>query len=49
LLILCDEFGQTLNTKVIDLFNTFPESIYSLILVEYSGSYDYWKFTVSCG
>jgi hypothetical protein len=35
--------------KVIDLFNTFPESIYSLILVEYSGNYDYWKFTVSCG
>jgi hypothetical protein len=49
LLILCDEFGQNLNTKVIDLFNTFPESIYSLILVEYSESYDYWKFAVSCG
>jgi hypothetical protein len=44
--ILCAEFGQTLNTKVVDVFNTFPESIYSLILVEYSGSYDYWKFTV---
>jgi hypothetical protein len=37
------EFGQALNTKVVDLFNTFPESIYSLILVEYSGSYDYWN------
>jgi hypothetical protein len=39
-------FGQTLNTKVVDLFNTFPERIYSLILVEYSGSYYYWKFAV---
>jgi hypothetical protein len=46
---LCVEFGQTINTKVIDLFNTFSESIYSLILVEYYGSYDYWKFAVSCG
>jgi hypothetical protein len=32
--------------KVVDLFNTFPESIHSLILVEYSGSYDFCKFTV---
>jgi hypothetical protein len=39
--ILCVEFGQTINTKVIDIFNNFPESIYSLILVEYSGSYDF--------
>jgi hypothetical protein len=35
--------------KVVDLFNTVPESIYSLILVEHSGSYDYWKLAVSCG
>jgi hypothetical protein len=48
-LILCAKFGQTISIEVIDLFNTFPESIYSLILVEYSGSYDYWKFAVSCG
>jgi hypothetical protein len=47
--LLCAEFGQTMNTKVIYLFNTFPESIHSLILVEYSGSYDYLKFAVSCG
>jgi hypothetical protein len=46
---LCAEFGQTINMKVIYLFNTFPESIYSLISVEYSGNYDYWKFAVSCG
>jgi hypothetical protein len=32
--------------KVVDLFNTFSESIYSLILVEYSAIYDYWKITV---
>jgi hypothetical protein len=44
--IMCADFGQTLNQKVVDLFNTFPESIYSLILVEYSGSYEYWKFAV---
>jgi hypothetical protein len=30
--------------KVVDLFNTFPESIHSLILVEYSGSYDFCEF-----
>jgi hypothetical protein len=47
--ILFAEFGQTINMKVIDLLNTFPESIYSLILVEHSGNYDYWKFAVSCG
>jgi hypothetical protein len=47
--LLCAEFGQTMNTKVIDIFNTFPESIHSLIVVLYSGSYDYWKFVVSCG
>jgi hypothetical protein len=43
---MCADFGKTLNTKVVDHFNSFPESIYSLILVEYSGSYDYWKFAV---
>jgi hypothetical protein len=43
---MCADFGQILNTKVVDIFNTFPESVYSLILVEYSGSYDYWKFAV---
>jgi hypothetical protein len=43
---MCADFGQTLNRKVVDIFNKFPESIYSLILVEYSGSYDYWKFAV---
>jgi hypothetical protein len=32
--------------KVVDLFNTFPESIHSLILVEYSGIYDFCKFAV---
>jgi hypothetical protein len=32
--------------KVVYLFNTFPESIYSLILVEYSGSYDFCNFAV---
>jgi hypothetical protein len=44
--LLCAEFGQTINTKVIDLFNTFTESIHSLILVEYSVSYDFCKFAV---
>jgi hypothetical protein len=29
--------------KVIDLFNTFVESIYSLILIGYFGSYEYLK------
>jgi hypothetical protein len=43
---MCSDFGQTLNTKVVDLFNTFPESIHSLILVEYSGCYDFCKFAV---
>jgi hypothetical protein len=33
--------------KVIDLFNTFSESIYSLILVEYAESYDFCKSAVS--
>jgi hypothetical protein len=47
LLILCAEFGQTLNTKVIDIFNTFPKSIYSLIFVEYAESYDFCKSAVS--
>jgi hypothetical protein len=41
LLILCAEFGQTSKTKVIYLFNTFPESIYSLILVGYFGSNEF--------
>jgi hypothetical protein len=44
---LCAEFGQTININVIDIFNTFPESIYSLILVDYSGSYDFCKSAVS--
>jgi hypothetical protein len=44
---LCAELGQTLNMKVIDLFNTFPESIYSLIFVEYAESYDFCKSAVS--
>jgi hypothetical protein len=44
---LCAEFGQTLNMKVIDLLNTFPESIYSLIFVEYAESYDFCKSVVS--
>jgi hypothetical protein len=39
--ILCAEFGPTINTKVVDIFNTFLDSIYSLILVEYSESYEY--------
>jgi hypothetical protein len=29
--------------KVVDLFNTFLESIYSQILVGYSGSYEFLK------
>jgi hypothetical protein len=33
LVILCAEFGQTINTKVIDPFNIFLESIHSIILV----------------
>jgi hypothetical protein len=32
--------------KVVDLFNTFPENIHSLIFVDYSGSYDFCKFAV---
>jgi hypothetical protein len=43
---MCADFGQTIKTKVVDLFNTFPDSIHSLILVEYSGSYDFCKFAV---
>jgi hypothetical protein len=40
---MCADFSQTINMKDVDIFNTFPESIYSQILVEYSGSYDYWS------
>jgi hypothetical protein len=35
------------HTEVVDLFSTFLESIYSLILVGYSGRYDFFKIAVS--
>jgi hypothetical protein len=43
---ITSEFENLIKTKVVDPFNTFPESIHSLILVEYSGSYDFCKFAV---
>jgi hypothetical protein len=33
--------------KVVDIFNTFLESIYSLILVGYFGRYEFVKIAVS--
>jgi hypothetical protein len=45
--ILCAEFGHTINTKVIDIFNTFLESIYLLILVGQSGRYEFVKIAIS--
>jgi hypothetical protein len=33
--------------KIVNLFNIFPEGIYSLILVGYYGSNEFWKAAVS--